>query len=131
MDWKEIYRFPLIKNEYAPFMVETIDGIRAFDFEWEAWEEYDKDGPIADEHIKDLIIEKLNGNKSIIIEELYNFKYDDDGNVFAFDTKNQKLNHILMIRGWGHLNGTLGLSATESAKIQDDFGKYIVETLNH
>ena len=38
----------------------------------------------------------------------------------------------MLIRGWGHLTGTGGLHLSESAaaKIQDDFGQYIVETLN-
>lgn len=39
---------------------------------------------------------------------------------------------IMLVRGWGYLIGTggLNLSAEEAAKIQDDFGNWIVETLS-
>jgi len=38
----------------------------------------------------------------------------------------------MLIRGWGYLIGTggLNLSAEKAAKIQDDFGNWIVETLS-
>ena len=38
----------------------------------------------------------------------------------------------MLIRGWGHLIGTGGLHLNDedAAKIQDDFGQYIIDTLN-
>lgn len=40
---------------------------------------------------------------------------------------------IFLIRGWGRLTGTGGLrlSPEEAAKLQDDFGEYIVNKLNN
>lgn len=39
---------------------------------------------------------------------------------------------VLMIRGWGHLTGVGGLNLTpeEAARIQDEFGSYIIDKLN-
>ena len=46
--------------------------------------------------------------------------------------KDDKWYKIMLIRGWGYLIGTggLNLSADKAAKIQDDFGNWIVETLS-
>ena len=129
-DFKEVYKFPLHFEEFAPFMVLTTNNQRAFDFEQEAWETYEKDSHIDDKSIHD-IIAKLNVDNSIVLENYYNFSYND-GEIWAFSTKAKKKKHIMLIRGWGYLTGTGGLHLSESdaAKIQDDFGQYIVETLN-
>lgn len=129
-DFKEIYKLPLKNVEACPFMVLTVDDQRAFDFEWQVWPTYEKGLGIDDKSIHD-IIAKLNGDSSVIIENYYNFTYKD-GEIWAFSTKAKKKKHIMLIRGWGRLVGTCGLYLTENdaAKIQDDFGQYIVETLN-
>ena len=129
-DFKEVYKLPLKYVEDCPFMVLTADNQRAFDFEWEAWPTYEKDSHIDGKSIHD-IIAKINGDDSIILENYYNFSYSN-GEIWAFNTKTKKKKHIMLIRGWGHLTGTCGLHLKDddAAKIQDDFGQYIVETLN-
>ena len=132
-DFKEVYKLPLKYVEDCPFMVLTADDQRAFDFEWEAWPSYEKGLErieIDGKSIHD-IIAKLNGDDSIILENYYNFSYSN-GEIWAFSTKAKKKKHIMLIRGWGHLTGICGLHLKDedAAKIQDDFGKYIVEKLN-
>ena len=129
-DFKEVYKFPLKYVEDCPFMVLTADNQREFDFEWQAWPTYEKGFGIDDKSIC-VIIEKLNGDNNVIIENYYNFTYKD-GEIWAFSTKAKKKKHIMLIRGWGRLTGTgsLHLSESTATKIQDDFGKFIVETLN-
>lgn len=129
-DFKEIYKLPLKYEEACPFMVLTADGRRAFDFEWPAWSTYEKGLGIDAKSVHD-IIAKLNGDSNIIIENYYNFTYKDC-KIWAFSAKTKKKKHIMLIRGWGHLTGIGGLHLKDedAAKIQDDFGQYIVETLN-
>ena len=130
LDFMTIYKLPLKNVEACPFMVLTADDQRAFDFEWPGWPTYEKGLGIDSKSIHD-IIAKLNGDDSIILENYYNFSYKD-GEIWAFSTKAKKKKHIMLIRGWGHLTGTGGLHLKDeaAAKIQDDFGQYIVETLN-
>ena len=131
LTWKDVYKFPLHNEDYCPFMVMTADGERAFDFEWPAWENYDKTDRVSDE-TQTKIISKLNG-ENVIIEDFYNFSYNNAGDIYAYSSKTNKNKHIMMIRGWGYLTGcgALNLPNEVAAKIQDDFGQYIVETLNH
>lgn len=129
-DFKEVFKLPLKNAEACSFMVLTADGHRAFDFEWEIWPTYEKGLGIDDKSIHD-IIAKLNGDSKVNVENYYNFTYKD-GKIWAFSSKAKKKKHIILIRGWGHLIGTGGLhlKAEDAAKIQDDFGQYIVDTLN-
>ena len=128
--FKEIYKLPLKYVEACPFMILTADDQRALDFEWPAWPTYEKGLGIDGKSIHD-IIAKLNGDNSIILENYYNFSYNN-GEIWAFSTKAKKKKHIMLIRGWGHLTGTGGLHLKDedAAKIQDDFGQYIVNILN-
>ena len=130
-DFKDIYKLPLKQEEAASFMVMTADNQRAFDFEWPAWDTYEKEEAIPAK-VQQQIIAKLNGDASIIIEPLFNFSYND-GKIWAFSSIAKKKKHIMLIRGWGHLTGIGGLHLKDedAAKIQDDFGQYIVETLNN
>lgn len=131
LTWKDVYKLPLRQEEACEFMVMTADNQRAFDFEWPAWDTYEKGKGLPIE-VEQQIIAKLNGDASIIIEPLYNFSYIN-GDIYAFSTINKKKKHIMMIRGWGHLTGTgaLNLSDEDAVRIQDEFGQYIVETLNY
>ena len=132
MDWKEVYKLPVEIDTYCPFMVLTADKQRAFDFEWEAWEDYDKKFDASVINIKPLIVDKLNG-KDVKIEHLSDFKYDDNGMTTATYDADGKEYNIMLIRGWGHLTGIGGLhlSDKEACKIQDDFGRYIANQLNN
>ena len=73
------------------------------------------------------IINILNGDDSQSIE--HPLKYEDG---YISIKKEDKWFKIMLVRGWGYLIGTggLNLSAEEAAKIQDDFGNWIVETLS-
>ena len=131
LTWQNVYKLPLRQEEAAPFMVKTADRERAFDFEWPAWETYEK-GKGIPEDVQQQIVAKINGDTSIIIEPLFNFSYND-GDIWAFSSIAKKRKPVMMIRGWGHLTGcgALNLPDDVAAKIQDDFGNFIVETLNH
>ena len=69
----------------------------------------------------------INGDDSQSIE--HPLKYEDG---YISIKKEDKWFKIMLVRGWGYLIGTggLNLSAEEAAKIQDDFGNWIVETLS-
>lgn len=130
--WKDVYKLPLFIEPYCPFMVMTYDKQRAFDFEWEAWEDYDRKFDESTEKLKPIIVDKING-KDVKIEHLSNFKYDGDGMIMATYDADGKEYDIMLIRGWGHLTGigALHLDHEFAAKLQDDFAKYIVDTLNN
>lgn len=132
MNWKDVYKLPLFVEQACPFMIMTEDRQRAFDFAWPVWGRDSKWHNTTDE-LKHLIVDKLNGDSSIVIEDLYNFQYDGNGMIKAFSLKYRELGDVIMIRGWGHLTGIGGLHLTdkEACKIQDDFAKWICETLNH
>ena len=130
LTWQDVFKLPLHNEEYCPFMVLTSDGDRAFDFEWPAWENYDKTDRVSEE-TQTKIINKING-ENVVIEDFYNFSYNGAGDIYAYSVKTKKNKHIMMIRSWGYLTGTcaLNLSDDVAAKLQDDFGNFIVETLN-
>ena len=130
LTWQDVFKLPLHNPDYCPFMVLTSDSQRAFDFEWPMWDEYDKNDKVSEE-TQTKIINKLNG-ENVIIEDFYNFSYNGAGDIYAYSLKTKKKKPIMMIRSWGYLTGTgaLNLPNEVAAKLQDDFGKYIVETLN-
>lgn len=112
MTWQEVYKLPLRIEEYAPFMVVTSDNKRAFDFLFDNFDNfYEK------------IIETINGTPHKFDHKFY---YNNYGEIL-YDG-----NQIITIRGWGYLTGVggLNLSDEEACKIQDEFGKYIIDKLN-
>lgn len=131
LKWQDVYKLPLRQEEYAPFMVMTSNNQRAFDFEWPLWEEYDKTDKVSPE-TQAKIIKKLNG-ENVEITEFTNFSYNGNGYILGYSAKTNKQKKIMLIRGWGHLTGcgSLNLSDEIAAKIQDDFGQFVVETLNY
>lgn len=68
------------------------------------------------------IINLLNGDedKPVIREVKYSGGYVSIGGI-----------NVMLLRGWGHLTGcgALNLPPEEAAKIQDDFGEWIVKKL--
>ena len=133
MDWKEVYKLPLQIDKYCDFMVWDCDkSINAIDFDYNFWDDVEHMDYKTSLKIKHQIIDKINGDNSIVIEEVYNFSYDD-GTIFAYFAKDQQKYEVFTIRGWGHLTspGGLHLTGNEAAKIQDDFATYILERLNH
>jgi len=109
---KKYFKIPLNSSEFAPFMVWTADGERAFDFCIEGKKDMLK------------IVDKLNGNEPKSMKS-HVLMYDD-GYVYADGHK------LLFIRSWGRLTGTgggLGLSSEKASEIQDSFGEWIIDTL--
>lgn len=74
---------------------------------------------IDNEKLLDSIIEKLNYGTL----DCYNTKYENEI-IYINDCP------VFLIRGWGHLTGSLNLHTEEAVKIQDDFCNWVVETLN-
>lgn len=128
--WRDVWTLPLHFEQYCPFMMLDSKSIRAFDFEWRAWEDYDHEFDRATEYLKKRIVDKLNGEQAEI-DLLKDFKYDG-GMIRATYTVNGKEYDIMLIRAWGHLTGTGGLHlpVKKAAELQDGFGKYIIDTLN-
>lgn len=72
---------------------------------------------------KQLIIDILNDRTDKYVNR--EVKYDEAGQI-SIDGIN-----VILLRGWGHLTGcdALNLPGHEAAKIQDDFGEWIVKKL--
>lgn len=110
MKFDEIYKPPF--HDFFGIGVKTKEGVRCFDWMVKMPQES-----------KQLIIDILNSrtDKSVKRE----VKYDPSGQVSIDGIK------VMLIRGWGHLTGggALNLPYREAAKIQDDFGEWIVKKL--
>lgn len=125
MNFKKVYRLPLFKYEGTDKVFHA-NGHMAFDF-LRRYKGDDEDIVHVAEDSQNKIISILNGDSDQKIE--HPLKYED-GYISIY--KEDKWLKIMLIRGWGYLIGTggLNLSADKAAKIQDDFGNWIVETLN-
>lgn len=93
----------------------------AFDFKQKYLSRVGDNDAFLTKEQQELIINILNGKSTTKISEV-SYK---DCNLYIRDKC------IAAIRGWGYLVGTGGLNLPEeeAAKIQDDFGNWIVETL--
>lgn len=109
MKFDEIFKPPF--HDFFGIGVKTKDGVRCFD--WVVRMPYES---------KLAIINLLNGNSEKPVRREVKYK---DGYV-SIDGIN-----IMLLRGWGHLTGcgALNLPPKEAAKIQDDFGEWIVKKL--
>lgn len=114
-NFKKYYKFPLHADDMGIY-VRTIDGEMALMFTVS----------LKDDVIQD-IVDKLNGesNKSI---ECPSWHIKNGTEIWYADTK------VMVIRGWGMLHGIgkccYNLPEEEAIKIQDEFGKYVVDILN-
>lgn len=115
-NFKKYYKFPLHVDDMGVF-IKTIDNEMALMFTI----------GLNDDTIQN-IIDKLNGesNKSVAYP-LWHIKKGIE--IWYDNTK------VMLIRGWGMLhgngNGCYGLPEEEAVKIQDEFGKYVVDILNN
>lgn len=125
MDFKKVYKLPLEKHEGTDKVFHA-NGHMAFDF-LRRYKNGDEDVLHVAEESQKKIINILNGDDSQSIE--HPLKHEDG---YILIQKDDKWYKIMLIRGWGYLIGTggLNLSADKAAKIQDDFGNWIVETLS-
>lgn len=114
-NFRKYYKFPLHADSIGVY-VRTIDEEMALMFTVR----------LGNDLIK-TIVDKLNGesNKSSLLPEWH---IKNGTEVWFGDDR------VMLIRGWGMLhakgNGGYGLSEEEAVKIQDEFAKYVVDTLN-
>lgn len=110
MKFDEIYK-PPFHEVFNPW-VSNEKGVHCFNFI----------APMHDETRK-RILDILNGESKQAVK--CEVEYHGDGKV------SMKGIVIMRIRGWGHLTGcsALNLPPEEAAKIQDDFGEWIVKKL--
>ena len=126
-DFVEVYKLPLRADKYVPSVVWTADGHGAIDFVTGTKNDIEWDDLITVRKANQYL-NVINGKKKshftqkFVYEDSYIYYTEDDG----------KLYPVISIRGWGYLTNPnrLNLSSDDAAKIQDDFGKYIVEKLN-
>lgn len=125
--FNEAYKLPLRADEYLPLMVWTADRNSAFDFVTGTNDNIEVDEFITLETTNQYLDVINSKQKSQFAET---FVYEDSYIYYKDD--NEDLHPVISIRGWGYLTspGGLNLSSDDAAKIQDDFGKYIVEKLN-
>ena len=123
LNFTDVYKFPLCADKYVPSVVWTADGHGAFDFVTGTKNDIEWDDLItvrkANQYLN--VIngkKKSNFTQKFVYEDSYIYYTEDDG----------KLYPVISIRGWGYLTNPnrLNLSSDDAAKIQDDFGKYIV-----
>lgn len=113
--FRDYYKFPLRVDDMGVY-VRTADYEMALMFTVS----------LRDDVIQ-TIIDKLNGvsNKSI---EWPSWHIKNSTEIWYGDIK------VMIIRGWGMLhgngNGCYGLPEEEAVKIQDEFGKYVIDILN-
>lgn len=109
MKFDEIYKPPF--HDFFGIGVKTKEGILCFN--WKA--------RMSDE-TRQKIIDILNGDCNQPVKHSVK---EDRGMIYINETP------VMLIRGWGHLTGcgALNLPSHEAAKIQDDFGEWIVKKL--
>ena len=118
MTWREVYQPPFYSDEYGIYMWSK-NKTTTFTFNLSYGSNVDK------QSIIDNIVKKLNGDTSIKFDNKFTLRnniYFNYGDEFAF-----------CVRGWGKLTGIGGfrLPADEAANIQNEFAKWVLETLNN
>ncbi len=110
--YKDVYKFPLKSNSYCG---RVTDQNNNFVFQFQ----------IQDDEKESLLLKVINGEETFKNPEL---KFTHRLGLIL----DEKLNKIILIRGWGNLTGSGGmkLSEDEAINIQDTFAEYIVEQLN-
>ena len=112
MDFKEVYKGPFNTDKYCPVYIWSSNEVMSLMIEIDDFD---------NEFIYELV-NKLNGQsyKTFNVERDY-----EDAVRLVINGK------PFLVRGWGHLTGTLNLSNEEAAKIQDDFINWIIEVLTN
>ena len=118
MNWRDVYQLPLHSDIESGSYVWSNNGIMTFTFDF--YYDYDENRMMVNK-----IVEKLNGDSSIKFDSEFTIQNGID---FYYSGK-----YVFCIRGWGHLTGggALHLSNDEAVSIQDDFAKWVLETLNN
>jgi len=108
--FEHYYKVPFECDDYSSRIVWSEDFERAFDFD------------VKDKSIHYKVVDILNGVSSNKLKiELRH----EDGIIYCSGMK------FISIRGWGNLTGIGGhnLKEDKAEKIQDEFGKWIIEKL--
>lgn len=115
MNWKEIYKPPF--HSYDSRYVWSNNGTMTFTFDYAY-------GYGGEKKIIEDVVNKLNGDSNIKFDS--NFELKD--NIYFY----YKGNIAFCVRGWGRLTGAyaLHLSNDDAKMIQNDFAKWVLETLN-
>lgn len=118
MDWKEIYKPPFHIDEYGIYMWSK-NHTTTFTFCLSC------DDIVERQNIINNIVNKLNGDSSIKFDSKFTLR---NNIYFSYGSKS-----VFHIRGWGKLTGIGGyrLPADEAANIQEEFAKWVLETLNN
>ena len=117
MNWYDVWKLPLKLDEYGESYVFDSQGQMALMF-------YDED---------DKGITSLGSKTRKKIVDVINGEINDTPMLFQHtggEILDSSGDYIFCIRGWGHLTGVLKLNSSQAARIQDDFGNYIVYKLN-
>lgn len=112
MDWRKVYQLPFISDgTYVWADNETMTFTFDFDFAEKS-------------NFVDNIVKKLNGDSNIKFDKKFTLR-----NYIDFDYGEE---YAFCIRGWGVLtcNGGFNLSQNEAENVQNDFAKWVLETLN-
>ena len=111
MDFKEVYKLPfrVIIDGMCAMSANGVKTFTAFD-------------PASQGELK-RIIDVLNGDS--------NYRYDKKSIKIEKDIIYIGKN-IILVRGWGYLTGSggLGMNPKDAAKLQDDFIRWIVDTIS-
>lgn len=121
MNFKDYYKFPLSIWESCDIKVFTEDDIMAFDFAFFI-------GDMEPAHNlrleqKEKVVRIINGSDEKSNRQP-NFSYKD-GTIYIDNIA------FIVIRGWGHLTGSLNLDSEKAREIQDEFAEYIIKKLSN
>lgn len=107
LTFEDVYLLPISIDEFCPIHIKSNNNITTFNI-------------ISDdmELVKD-ILSVINGESDKKFEDV---EYQDE--IIKVNGKK-----IFLIRGWGHLTGTLQLDPNNAIKIQDDFCNWMIKKL--
>jgi hypothetical protein len=116
--FRDIWKFPLANDECGSAW--DSEDIRIFDF-----------NPDTVSLVNQCrIITCLNDEFEPAVITTGELEYLEEGEIFYTNKAGEKVKYI-DIRGWGHLTGTLALSAKEAARLQDELGAFIIYKLTN
>lgn len=125
MNFKKYFKLPL-RLDFDGDLVFTDDDLRAFDFTTKKdYKKFD----FSDKNSQQLIVGIINGD--VKMSSTGSMVYSQ-GTIYIRDKEkdNNILREFIIIRGYGHLTGTLKLNENKAKSIQDDFAKFIIKQLS-
>jgi hypothetical protein len=113
--FRDVWTFPLTNDDSG--CVWDSEDLRVFDFNEETVSKANQ------RKIKSC----LNDEFEPAVFKPGTLEYREEGEIYH----TEKQERYIDIRGWGHLTGTLQLSAKEAAKLQDELGTFIINRLTN